>query len=266
MWSLLGLLAAWSLVPAQAGELQLTNQRTTYGVLGPTRPSEGKLSPGDAFSVAFDIENLRANDDGEVLYSMAMELTDSKGKIQFKQDPSQLKALNTLGGHRLPAFAQVDIGFEQPSGQYNLKVTVTDRRTKKEKSFTRPFEVGPAAFGLVRLSTSSDPGGQIAAPTIGVPGQSVWVHFYTVGFKRGAKDEPNLAVEMRLYDEKNEPTLPKPIPGEIKELPKGVNAVPWDFVLVLNRPGKFTAKLKAIDRVANKTAELSFPVTVLDMK
>jgi hypothetical protein len=35
---------------------------------------------------------------------------------------------------------------------------------------------------------------------------------------------------------------------------------------VPNRPGKFVVKLKATDRVANKTAELSFPITVLEPK
>jgi hypothetical protein len=266
MWTTLGLLAALSVAPGQAGELDLTNVRNTFGFLGPTRP-DNKLIPGDAYYVAFDIENVKVDDTGEVLYSMAMEVLDSKMKPQFKQEPSNLKAMNSLGGRRLPAFAHVDIGLDQPSGVYTLKVTVTDRATKNKKSLTREFEVLPPTFGLARLMLSSDPQGQVPAAPVGVTGQSIWVNFIAVGFKRGgAKDEPNLSVEMRVFDEKNEPTLAKALPGEVKDLPSSINHVPMNFLLALNRTGKFSVKLKATDNVSKKTAELSFPIVVVDNK
>jgi hypothetical protein len=100
-----------------------------------------------------------------------------------------------------------------------------------------------------------------------VTGQSAWINFIAVGFKRGgAKDEPNLVVEMRVFDEKDQPTLASPFVGEVKELPKDVTAVPMQFLLAMNRAGKFTVKLKATDKVANKTAEVSIPLTVAELK
>jgi hypothetical protein len=260
-------MAALSLTPGQTTGLDLTNVRTAYCLLGPTRP-DNKLIPGDTFLVAFDIQNAKETDDGEVFYGMAMEVLDSKNKTQFKQDlTDNLRALNSLGGRRLPAYAHVDLGLDQPPGKYTLKVTVNDRGTKTMKSFTREFEVLPPTFGLVRFNLTSDVEGRIAAPFVGVAGQTVWINFHAVGFKRGGqKDEPNLSVEMRVMDEADKPTLPKPFLGEVKELPKDLRGAPLQFVLTLNRPGKFTIKLKATDKLGKKTAELSFPITVLESK
>ena len=163
MWTTLSLIAALGLAPGQAGALDLTNIRVTNGLLGTAR-GEAKLLPGDWYFVAFDIDNVKVNQAGEVLYSMAMELTDSKKKVLFKQDPRDLKVLNSLGGNRLPAFANVEIGIDQPPGQYTLTVTVVDRAAKATKAFTREFEVVPPSFGLVRVNLSYDDRGNFPAP------------------------------------------------------------------------------------------------------
>ena len=39
MWTTIALIAALNLAPAQAGELTLSNLRSTYGMLGPQRLS-----------------------------------------------------------------------------------------------------------------------------------------------------------------------------------------------------------------------------------
>ena len=92
----------------RGGELQLTNVRATYGVLGPTR-SGSDILPGDIFSIAFDIENLTADKEGKVMYNMGMELINPQGQSEYKRDPEDrpLTIFNVLGGNRIPAFAQV---------------------------------------------------------------------------------------------------------------------------------------------------------------
>src|SRR5688572_19950855 len=103
MWVSYVLTTALSLTPGQPGDLELVNARVTYGVLGQERPDSKapKLLPGDVFVVSFDINNLKVKKDGRVQYSMGMELT-RKGKLkpEFKKDPLDLEALNTLGGSR----------------------------------------------------------------------------------------------------------------------------------------------------------------------
>jgi hypothetical protein len=266
MWTTLGLMAALSLAPAQAGGgLNLTNIRSTYGLLGATR-NDNKLLPGDAYFVAFDIEGVKANDSGEVVYSMGMELTDANKKVWYKQEPRELKALNSLGGNRLPAFAHVEVGVDQPAGRYTLTVTVTDLSAKASKPFSQEIEVLPAAFGLARVNLTGPQGAP--APFVGVAGQSVWVNFLAVGLELSAQKAPDLSVEMMVLDQSNKPTLAKPMSGVVKkkeEVQEG-KVVPMQFYLAFNRPGSFTVKLKATDNLSKKTAEVSFPITVLEGK
>jgi hypothetical protein len=47
-----------------------------------------------------------------------------------------------------------------------------------------------------------------------------------------------------------------------KDVPDNLPMVPMQFMLSLNRPGKFTVELTATDQVAKKTTKLSFPLTV----
>jgi len=42
--------------------------------------------------------------------------------------------------------------------------------------------------------------------------------------------------------------------------------VPANFAVPLNRPGKFTVELQALDRVSKKTAKLSIPLVVAEQK
>ncbi len=99
MWTTIPLLLALSLAPGQGGDLKLTNDRMTYGMFGSERKDKEFL-PGDLFHVSFDIEGIKVDDSGKIRYSMAMDVL-SKGKSMFKQDPTELVAINSLGGRRL---------------------------------------------------------------------------------------------------------------------------------------------------------------------
>ena len=262
MLTTLAFVAALGLTPGQSGKLELTNIRPTFGVLGATRPNL-KYLPGDQMFLAYDIENIKVDSYGKVLYGMSMQVVDSKKKVWFEQKGEQekIQAYNSLGGTRLPAFANVNIGVNQPAGEYTLRVTVTDRATKTVKELVQKFEVLSPSFGIVRLTTSLDEKDLLPAPMIGVPGQFVYVNFVTVGFGRDAKKQPNMSLAMRVIDEKGKPTLAKPSVGEVADLPEKVQAVPMQFQLSLNRPGRFTVELKATDNVTKKTSTLTFPLT-----
>lgn len=264
MLATLALMTAMGLSPAQAGELKLTNVRAIQGLLGPERKSDSVL-PGDRYIIAFDIDGIKAASDGKYYYSMGMEVTDAAGKSQYKQQPEQRDAFNSLGGSQLPAFAHLDIGIDLPKGDYTLTVTVNDLVAKTKQMLTRKFTVLPRDFGLVRPQTTI---GETPVPPLGVPGQEFILNFYTVGFQRDAtKKQPNLLVEMTVYDENGQPTLAKPFTGEVmSDVPERSEAIPMQFLLKLNRAGKYTVELKATDRVTNKTAKLVYPVTVISMK
>jgi hypothetical protein len=255
-----------SLAPGQTGQLNLANVRATYGILGATRP-DAKVLPGDSFVLCFDIEGVKADEAGKVLYSIGMEVTDAAGKVYFKQEPRELEANNSLGGTSLQAFASIQIGLDQPPGKYTVKVTVTDRATQAKGTLTRAYEVLPKGFGLVRLNLSYDADGKIAAPYVG-EGQIVFVNFLAVGFGRdSAQAQPNLSVEMRILDQTGKPTLAKPYSGVVnRDIPAKALSVPMQFVVELNRPGQFTLELKATDKVTGQSATLSYPLKVRELK
>jgi hypothetical protein len=265
MWTTIALAMTLGMTPGEAGGLRLNNIRPTYGLLGSER-ADSKLLPGDVFFVTFDIEGLKVDKSGSMLYNMAMEVRDNKDKVVYKSEPQDLDAPVPLGGHSLPGFAHVDSWRDMPPGDYTLKVTVTDRSTRESKLFEKKFEVLRPVFGLIKLSISYDRDGQVPAPHIGVAGQSFWVSFNAVNFERGGDKNPDIKFEMVVLDEKGKPTLDSPIGGSIVELPREFSFAPTQFWLPLNRAGKFTVKLKATDNIGKKTAELSFPITVYDSK
>ena len=270
MWATLALAAALQLAPAQSGTLQLKNDRVTYGELGQER-KDSKLLPGDIFCVAFDIEGLKTGDDGQVHYNMVLDLLDKDGKSQYKQEPRDLEAFNALGGDRVPATAVATIGTDTPAGEYTLKVTVKDRSSGKSETLTRKFEVLPMNFGFIRtgfLHLFPNLGAFPSAPPFAVPGETYLVNFAVVGFEldKKRKDQPNIEATLRVLDDTGKPTLPKPYSGAATELGQFKQVIPLQFVLALNRPGKFKIELKATDKVSGKSAEQILDLTVLEPK
>jgi hypothetical protein len=260
MWTTLAFTLSLAAAPAQADELKVTHVRNTHGILGQARKGTGFL-PGDHFVLSFDIEGLKVDDNGKVLYSIGLEVLDSDGKVKFRQAPRDLEAVNALGGTQVPAFAQLKIGPDQPPGKYKLKVTVNDVAAKASTSFTQPVEVLKLKFGLVRLSTTTDPDA-LSPAVLHAVGQTLWINYAVVGFEREG-GQPHLTTTLRVLDEDGKPTLAKPLSGEVKaDVPKDAKVIPMQFALQLNRPGKFTAEIAVKDVISGKSAKVTFPVTV----
>jgi len=257
----LALLAVVATTPAWADELTLSEARPTHGILGPTR-TDKRVLPGDSVFVAFNIEGLKVDAMGKMRYSTDIEVTDGAGKKIFGQKGKPQEVINSLGGNQVPAHAQLDIGLNQPPGEYTVTVTVNDLAGGKSKSVSHKCTVQPKAFSLVRVTTSGDPQGVVPSGLLG-PGQSLYVNAFAVDFARDASKQPKLAFECRILDEAGKPTLPAPLMGTIeKDVAADAKAVPLQFLVSLNRPGKFTIELKATDKVSGKTDTRTFPITV----
>lgn len=261
MWTTIALLSALSLTPSQT-DLSLTHVRLTHGLLGPRREND-KLHPGDMLFVCFDIEGITADDDGKVRYSTAIEISNSAGKVLFKQKPQDAETTVSLGGNRVPAFAFFSVGLDSPAGEYGFKIHVKDLASGKEKSVSRTVTVLPKDFALVRASVTSDVDGQYPAPSLGC-GQGVWVHCSAVGFERDrAGKQPDVVFEIRVLDQDGKPVHKKPTTNSItKDVTEKQAALAMGFPLSLNRPGKFTVELLAADRISGKKAKLTFPISV----
>jgi hypothetical protein len=266
----MALVAALTMTPGQGAGLTLGNPRVTYGELGSPRP-DNKFLPGDIFFLSFDIEGIKVSPEGRVKYGMAMEVFDSGGKSIFKQMPVERDDFLPLGGTKLPARAFVSVGPDQAAGTYVCKVTVSDLTDKDKavsKTLEQKFDVLPRGFGIVQLYTAADMKGEIPAPLVGVAGQSLFVHFAVIDFERDGKTkQPNITIEMVVYDQTKKPTLEKPTVKQVPDEADGkvdekVVGVPMRFLVPLNREGGFLIELKATDNMSKKTSKVYLPLRV----
>lgn len=263
-------LLALSVAPGQGAGLTVSNPRVTYGELGSPRP-DNKFLPGDVFFLSCDVDGIRVSETGRVRYGMAMEVLDGTGKAVFKEKPIEQDEFLPLGGTKLPIRAFVYIGRDQPAGTYTCKVTVTDLSLKNKpeaKTIEQKFEVVPRGFGIVKLHTTADPEGKVQSPTVGIAGQNLFVHFTVTDFQQEpATKQPNLTLEMIVYDKDRQPTVAKPT---VKQVPDEADGkvderavdIPMRFVVPLNREGGYLIEIKATDNVAKKTAKVYLPLRV----
>jgi hypothetical protein len=238
---------------------KILHARFLYTGLGMERPS--KFLPGDDLVMAFDIENLyRDKKTGKVVFGMVLEFIDSKDKRIFRTENRNLEELNALGGRSFATFVSGQVGRDTKPGMYTLRLTFTDRITRKKTVFTKKFEVLKKAFGILRVQT----------PAVGFAGQPFGIKFSVEGFERDDKKIPHLTMRLRLYDDKDKPTLVRPIDLYIpKDLDEDVDASKLPSFdlgvgIRLTRPGIFTANLIATDHLAKKTVQIPYKITVLD--
>jgi hypothetical protein len=249
----MALVAAMSITPAQGG-IQITNDRLTFGgEFGPTRP-DNRFLPGDLFYMAFNIEGLKQDSQGKVSYVMGMVVTDdATQKVIFESKPAEQPIILPLGAQRLPCRAFLLLGLDL-KGNYTCRLTVSDKATGVSKLIEKKFIVLDPMFGIVAFHTTFDREGSLAAPLSGIAGQSLWLHFVTVGFARDPQSkQPHNQVEMRVYDLRNgQPTTGEPLVYEIKNGVKDdVSGLDWDLPLPLNQPGRYRVQLVAIDKLAS---------------
>jgi hypothetical protein len=266
MLQTLVLAAALNFGPAQSG-LSLTNARVTFGgQFGPNRPDRRYL-PGDLFFMVFDIDGLRADPQGRVEYAIGMIVKDAAGKVVLDTSNAEPTAsLIPLGASKLPARAYLVIGPEM-KGRYTCTIIVTDRKTNESKNVEQDFEVLPPDFGIVGFHMAYDIEGNIQAPQApfqGVPGQILVMHFETFGFTRDqTTKQPNIQVEVRIFDEAGRPTTEQPQPFAVKQgVKEDYPWVGWHLPLPLTRVGTFTVEVKATDVLSSKVYKMAFKVKV----
>lgn len=244
---------------------EIVNPRATYGHLGAPRPKGAGILPGDIAHFSFEIKNLKADANGQVSYSIAIVISDEKGKVFFEQKPYNSFAHTYFGGNLLPAAANVHVPLDTKASSMSYKVTVTDRTTGKSTTLNGKGKVLPADFGLVLVGTFADVEARAPIAPVGVVGSHLHLGFGVVGFDRGGKDkQPEIKVALRILDEKGQPTAAQPLSGLVnKDIAADVRVVPLTFGLTLDRPGRYTLELTAHDQISGKTSTVSLPVRIL---
>lgn len=257
-------LVAALLMGQGSSELTLTNARFTYGELGPVRP-DSKFLPGDAAFLSFDISGIKTSDIGAYGYVLTIEVQDKSGKSAFKKSVD-FDGILPLGGNKLRANPHLFLPNDQPPGDYSFNITVLDKGTKKSKSLSKEFTLLPKAFGLVGLQISNDDKGLQSTPLDGTVGEVRFLNFSLANFAREGKDKkPNFDIELQIF-EGSKPIYSKPFVDKVTELDERINNYPAIFRIFLNREGKFTISIKAIDHLAKKTSEFKLPLEVSPAK
>jgi hypothetical protein len=251
-------LLALGLLPSLSGAVDIKNIRPCYAPFGATRYDTNCL-PGDVLFLTYDIENLVLDKNGKASYVTILELLDAQGKSIFKKE-TENEVVPQLGGTRMPGDLHVIMGPQQAPGKYSIKLTVHDKLGKDAKAFSYGFNVIAPQFGFVGVS----------APAVGFPGQHYVTGFALVNMTLDAKNNPNAEVTIRILDDKKalvtpavKMLLPRDMP-ENTDLTKA-NFVPLTYPVYLNRVGRYTIEVLAADKNGNKTAELRYPLTVLDV-
>ena len=256
---------ALSLMSPFADAFEIKNLRVTHGPMGATR-TDKQFLPGDYLFMSFDLEGLNFDPaTGKATYQTILKLYDSKNQEIFdKKTDNTVSPM--LGGTRIPGDLHVIMGTKQEPGRYVVRLIVTDKLSKDKtpfKFFDFPFELLPANFGLVGVT----------APAIGFPGQHYVASFALVNMKLDAKNNPNVAVVMKVLDEAGTQEMTKPINTFLpKDMPQDgcikldkENFVPMQFPIYLNRAGRFTVEIEATDLAANRKTKLRYKLTVIDI-
>jgi hypothetical protein len=258
----LALLGLWA---GPAAALDVKNVRSTYGPYGGVRPGN-KFLPGDILWLAFELEDLTMEaETGLVKYDVKLEVLDSKPSVIFSRTTPNQRYL-ALGKARLSDRAQVVIGVEQAPGKYSVRLTITDKGGKDNKkggpskTFSHDFEIRKADFGLIHA----------LSPSVAATNQDFECHCALTGMARDAKKLPKVELRLSIVDENGKLTLPKPFISNIPDdLPKDFDVtkeklIRLPFPIFLNRTGRFTIQIEAIDKISMKKASVSFPLQVLE--
>lgn len=285
MWQSAALLLSLALAPAQAAKLEVTNVRTTYGLLGPARPDakSPKVLPGEMLLISFDIAGLKPQEkpkedkpkrepkveEGQLRFSHYLDVYDGGGKSIYERPLGEIHFVPVLGGARIPHAVVVPTGLDHKPGKYHLKVRiydlVADANQKQPVVLEQPFEIVPLEFGLVHFQLSLDNAGRVRVPNVAVVGQVLYVNAVAIGFKFDQK-KGNVKVEMTLLDEAGNALGTRPILVHSESIPDGTPALPVQFDLPITRAGKFQIQLSASDEAGKKKAALKVPLTTLESK
>src|SRR5262249_1508599 len=163
----------------EAGPLQIANAHATFGYLGPTR-SPGPRYPGETVFFSFDILNLRLDEHGQATYVTTVEVFDANSSLVSRLGPTRGIARNFLGGNSLPCSAKLDIPLDTPPGDYRLRVTIKDCRSKTSVSLERAAKVNSLDFALVNVGAFADHSATVPSPAIGVTGETIYLKFAAI--------------------------------------------------------------------------------------
>ncbi|HQR42357.1 MAG TPA: hypothetical protein PLX97_06725 [Gemmatales bacterium] len=244
-----------TLVPQSENKLTISKVRPTLVGLGPTRP-DTDFQPGDVMHVTFDVAGFMLDTEGRYRYSAKVDVENSAGKLVFSEDYGSSPARLALLGNGKTRFAfHLPIPADQPSGNYKVRLTLTDTIGKKTGVLEQPYRVLSPRFGLVRLQT-------LPSSCIGTVGEVFNVGMQAINLAKNSEGLGHLELTLEVKDS-NGKVLGKPQVNSFKDV--SVNEpLLLRFELPLDQAGKFQLVFKGVDKVNGRSATVTVPINVIE--
>jgi hypothetical protein len=247
--------------------LQLQDLVFTQGALGPVRAS-ADFCRQDEVCLRYLLTNAAAGEDGQVDVTVEHRLIDPTG-VLFGRHTAPVKGALLLGGGSVVERFALPLDHPYlPPGEWTVEATATDNVSKQTATISRKFRYKPLELAVVRPGLFADEQHkQPARPTAAIIGQPLFFRGQIVGFAKseGSHGDAAIDVEIHFLDADGHDTG-KPFELHVRQkIGEPINPLEccdFNCTFVPNRSGKFTIRVLAHDKIAEKTATLEVPLHV----
>jgi hypothetical protein len=205
-------------------------------------------------------------------YVLHLELTGPGDKVIFRQKLPEFVQVRVMGNTKVRQALHIALPEDAVPGNYRLQIRVEDSQNPDAKpaSQSLQFKVVPQEFGIVHFQLYSiyTPQVQLPCPGVGVVGQIVHVTAIVLRGKKGQPDQLwNLDVEMHLLDEQGKPLAGSfPVIGQFRKIPGDLDYLDVRFDLPVQKAGKFTIAIQAVEPGTGRSAKLLVPFQAIDLQ
>ncbi|MHB1035954.1 MAG: hypothetical protein ACYC35_15170 [Pirellulales bacterium] len=234
--------------------------RPTYGKGGPTRPAW--FLAGEKANFALRISDLAQNDNGEVDFTLTLELFDPE-KVRLVNDCCRFNTRYAFGCGTVPVHLFITIPPDRTSPKYMFRITIDDRLGKQQAVEELAIEVSPpGTLGARDLRFAHDAAGTSDASAVAAEGDVLYFFSSVVGLTV-KEQRVRMILRYAMLDENRRPitaiedtwTLDQAVP------PAG-GSVNAHAQFVLTRPGHFFLRMIAEDCYAGKQLTYEIPFSV----
>jgi len=238
----------------------------SYGQLGPRR--EPEFIAGEWIAARIQITGLSTSrDDNEVRFSIRIVVTNETNEVIGRFQSIEFQGPFVLGGNTFTQALLMPVPVESPAGKYSAEIIVTDRMSSRTVHSNSAFELlPPSSFGAQSVYLAKDKDGIQLLSAVLPAGEIIWLHSTISGIK--AKDnKANFTTSIDILDEKQNPIGNGPVhsmnhrPFHSSDSSEGI---PTAYPMLLNKPGKFTLRLKTKDEHSGKEVTHELSIVVID--
>ena len=236
----------------------------TYGPNGAERPTE--VFPGDTFYVKARLSGIATQSDGKpngfIVAALYRPAPNTVPVFQLPRYDINDKII--LGGDSTTQFLHFYLPRDIDPGKYFIRVYVSDEISGENTIKELPFDVLPrTAFGVINLAYCHDSNHLIPACVTITVGEVIYLNANFVGFDT-ATGETHVTCKLTILDTNKTVVFEAEEFDVRRPAPAVESAIPVNYILKIDRAGKFMVKLEATDQIAKKSVEYRMPLIAVE--